>query len=172
MIESTDTLWNYFTGRIATINPARLLGGYLDAQDWPPKQVDFDKFYMLVLGDVPLDEETFSWNVPFYETTVQFMWMNMGTQISNYTNVMGKNRGDRIRTCYQMKQELLQAMFPGFTNKISLSVDAAQNLQTTTLQEQIWWSKPAFNTRVDRESGLLYGTATVKIGSMAPTIAA
>ncbi|MDE2438944.1 MAG: hypothetical protein KGN01_06185 [Patescibacteria group bacterium] len=169
MIYALDTIWYVFSTAMQTINPTRQLMGYMAAQDWPPKTIAFDSFYLLTLGDTPIGKESWSAQTSFYMMTCQFQWINKGTEASTYNNVLGRNRGDRVRTNYQMRQELLQALYPGFATKEQIAF-ANGGLTITPLPESIWWTgMPTFVPREDRESGLMFTVATVKIGSMITT---
>lgn len=166
MVDAVDTLWKTFSGRMATINSARKLMGYMDAENWPPPQVVFDGFYLLALSSNPLGKASDSWAVPFYEHMLQFQWITKGTETSTYTDTTGKNRGNRVRTAWVMQQELLRALYPGFAQKQQLSVDASQKVNSVILNEPISWTKPQFRWRADKESGLIYMIATVRVTDM------
>lgn len=171
MIAATDTLWTTFVQRLSVVNPSRVAVGYMDAQDWPPQGVQFNAFYLLEIASNPLNKATWSWTVPFYEILHQFVWIVKGTDVSNYNDNLGKTRGDRVRINSQMKEELLQSLYPGFAQKVKLSVNSAQNLVSTALNEPVVWNQPQFHIRADKESGNLYGTATVKVTDMTESIA-
>ena len=170
MIHAVDTLWITFSNNLANINPQRVAVGYMDAQDWPPQKVQFNAFYLLELAADPLGKSADSWAVPFYVHTLQFVWIVKGTDVSNYNNVLGKTRGDRVRINANMKEELLKSLYPGFTQKLDVSVGANQQLSIKTLNEPLVWSKPAFRIRADRDSGLVYGTASVRMTDMTADI--
>lgn len=172
MLPGIDSFYQAFAGRMATINPSRQLGGVLDAADWPPKTILFDAFYLVALGEAALGKDTYSWTVPVYVHTVQFQWISSGTDINNYNNVIGRSRGDRYRTSTAMKEELLQALYPGFTQKQIFSVNASQQLVAAPQNESILWTRPTFLTRLDKDSGKTYVVATVKITDLTESIAA
>lgn len=161
MIDALDTLYNHFRTRMQTINASRVLKGYMDAQQWPPPNVEFDAFYLLSLGDMPIDGQSIG--DPIYTHTVQFTWLNQGSDVNSANDVLGANRGNRVRTNWQMKQELLQALWPFFDQKQELSAAANGSLSFDTLNEPMKWTKPEFTLRSDKASGILYQVATVKI---------
>lgn len=169
MLSAFDTLWSWYAQRMAAINPQRVLGGYMDAHDWPPKLVKFETVYLLSLGDTPGGVRSFSWTVPFYVTTCQFQWIVRGTDVSTFNQNLGSNRGDRVRTNWTMKEELLQALYPGFAQKELLTLNGGA-VAFTGLNESVLWSQPTFTLKSDRESGLLYQIATVRVTDMTQAI--
>jgi hypothetical protein len=168
MIDGLDTIAYYFSQRLQTVNPARQYMGYMDAQQWPQKTVVFNAFYVLVLGDKPKLGESIA--VPIYDDLLQFVWVNKGTDVNNYNSVIGANRGDRLRTSSAMKEELIKALWPFFTQKVHLTPQADGSVTAATLNEPVYWSKPDFRIRSDRESGIDYGIATVHLIDMTETI--
>lgn len=171
IISAVDTLWSSFTTRMTTINPQRLLMGIMDAQDFPPQTVEPDAFYLVTKTEHPLGKNRDSAALPIYVYLVDFTWVNIGTNIGTAQNLEGKNRGDRYRTNYQMKSELIQALYPRFAEKVqapSGTVLANQaSFTLTTLNEPVWWDYPKFTVRADRNSGLLYTTAQVELKAVA-----
>lgn len=141
----------------------------MDAQDWPPKQIVFDMIYLLQVND---DEAGDSWKstaIPVYISNLQFQWITKGTDVSNYNDVEGRNRGDRVRTAWQIKEEILKALYPGFAQKQELSVEGTQ-IVSQTLNEPVIWTRPQIRIRVDKESGLSYGIALVRLLNMTQEI--
>lgn len=158
-----------------TINPARQLLGVMSAQDWPPKQVKFEAFYMLVLGQSPAPRSAWSPSVPIVGHEIQFVWLITGSDVQ--AGQVGRNRGDRYRTDMTMKEELEKALYPGFTEKLSWSVSGQSitNLQLTSVSESPkefirWRTPPVFVTKVDKASGVIYGSAAFRMTEMTDTI--
>lgn len=170
MIDAVDTFYKHVKERMATINPARVMGGYMDAQDWPPNPITFDTLYLLQVADDTASKESWSQAVQIYEMNLQWQWITKGTDVTSTADVMGKNRGDRVRTSFQIMEEIRKAMFPGYTTKNSYAVDAGGTVNATALNEPIMWNRPQFRVRVDKESGLSYGIAIVKLINMTELI--
>lgn len=170
MINALDTLWNSVRTRWATINSSRKLMGIMDAQDFPPQVVEFDAVYMLVLADQPLGRQADSAAVPVFVHTVQFTWVNEGSDIGTEQNSDGRNRGDRYRVNRQMIHEMVQALYPRFAQAIQLptgnQLANASSFQIETLNLPILWTYPSFNSRADKGSGLIYQTCTVRVTGM------
>jgi len=172
LIDAIDSYIRHVRLRMGTINPSRHVRGPIDAEDWPPKQIEFETFYLLTLSDVESPEGTIE--VPIYTHMVQWTWAILGADLGDGTK--GRNRGNRYRTDYQLKDELRRANNPNHADKVHLSVG---NSETGTLtympsdiQEQITWSKLHFNKQTDKPSGLLYVTATVYITQITEPITA
>lgn len=163
MNDAIDTHLNSVMTRIAAFNSSRKVYGPIDAQDWPPKQIPVqnEAFYLLVLAPMPSGTGESS-SSPIYSITLQWQWYVVGTEIT--TGIRGRVRGDRGRTNRTMMEELLYGMFPYFATKMSTSInegDGSIVLTKVTPQEQCSWTKPKFTSRVDRDSGVVYGIATV-----------
>ena len=166
MQSAVDTIWNAFKTRLAFINPQRKAVAYMDAMDWPPQIVQFNSFYLLELASNPLNKASWSAAVPIYDHLLQFVWIVQGTDVNNYNDKLGRNRGDRVRINGQMKEEIVQALYPGFAQKQFLTVNASDQLEFETLNEPVIWSQPQFRTVANREAGTLYCMATVHLTDM------
>jgi hypothetical protein len=160
----------YCKGRIQTLNPNRQVVGVMSAQDWPPKNVSLESFYLLILGEVPLGKQAYSAAIPVKVHTVQWTWMIAGTDIQ--TGVQLRSRGDRYRTHFAMKGELENGNYPGFAAKQNVVLNGAGDLLAVpvTPSEPIMWSPVSFTDRNDKNSGLLYGIGTVRITDMTDQI--
>src|SRR5208283_5785934 len=107
---------------------------------------------------------------PVVVHTLQWTWLIQGTDLTS--GKIGRNRGDRYRTNMTMREELLKATYPWFTQKQTWTVQgntpSGIALQGTPVvpSESIWWNQPTFLNRIDRESGLVYGTATLQLTDM------
>src|SRR5580692_617895 len=111
---------NAFTTRTVYNTPNNPLNGVvkgmLSAQDWPPKDIVFDAFYLLVMGDAPIGRQGYSAAVPIKFHQVQWVWINKGTDLTQ--GIRQANRGDKYRTMQTMKGELVNGHFPGFCEKL------------------------------------------------------
>lgn len=174
MIEGIDTYVRHVRLRLATINPNRQVKGPMSAQDWPVKRVIPEALYLLVLGDAPVGRAGFSPTVPIVHTTLQWAWVILGEDIAD--GVRGRNRGNRYRTDYEIKEELRQAVYPGFAPKVRLSAAPQTGALTATpfdSQEAIFWTPLEYGQqRQDRDSGVIYGIATTYITQMTDAITA
>lgn len=176
MSDATDSHFRWVLSRMATINPKRQVFGIMNAQDWPPQQVQFESFYLLSLGEEPIGKSFDSASVPVLSHTLQWLWIVMGTDLQ--TGVVGRNRGDRYRIDAQMRAELLQALYPRFCEKQKwvLNGNSLMNLNVTPQSlnpvQSVWWSAPAFMRKSDKASGLVYGTAGISMTDMTEFIAA
>src|SRR5579872_4980786 len=103
MIVAFDTIAYNFKQRLAIVNPQRQFLSYMDAQQWPPKTLVFDAFYLLAVGARESPKQSIA--VPIYDMLLQAVWVSKGTDINNFNNVLGANRGDRVRTSMMMKEE-------------------------------------------------------------------
>lgn len=172
MIDVLDSHYAYVKGRVATINPSRKFLGMMLAQDWPPDTVDMEAFYLLDLAVNPVERDAYSAADPIYIYTVQWTWLIAGTDLQD--GLKGRNRGNRIRTSYQMKNELRQALYPNFCEKVQVSINASGTVIKTSYdpKEYIMWTPSSFKDRPDKESGLIYGTCTTQITGISAEIAA
>jgi len=170
MLNAVDSYFEYCLTRWQTINPARNVVAILDAMDWPAKQVELEQVYLLTLGQRPLGKQFWSGSVPVLAHTLQWTWMIAGTDLQS--GKVGRSRGDRYRKNMTIKQELLQASWPWFTEKKSWSVQgntpSGLSLVSSSLspKEFMWWTELTFMNRIDRQSGLIYGTATLYLTDM------
>jgi hypothetical protein len=153
------------------LNPTRKVIGVMSAMDWPPKNVELEAFYLLVLGDVPLGKQAYSAAIPVKVHTVQWTWMIVGTDIQ--TGVQLRGRGDRYRTHFTMKGELENGAYPGFAQKQNVVLGSTGNLVPIPADpsEPIMWSPVSFGPdRNDKNSGVLYGIGTIRITDMSDQI--
>src|SRR5262245_58732789 len=120
MIEGVDTFEEHFRSRVQATNPARKVMGMMDAQDWPPENVELESFYLLSLGENPSAEAQSS-VMPVYIHTIQITWIITGSDL--IASNRGRNRGDRYRTNLQMKKEILNGLYPYFADKVDISLN-------------------------------------------------
>lgn len=177
MLDVVDSYFEYVAGRMVTINPIRQMVGVSDAMDWPVKNVVLEAFYLLVLGQRAAGSKAFwSPTVSVFTHALQWTWIIAGTDLTQ--GKVGRSRGDRYRTNMTMREELVNATYPWFAQKQTWAVigstPAGLALQGTPVvpSEQIWWTPPTFQNRVDEKSGLIYGSATVQVTAMEPAVLA
>ncbi len=160
---SVDSHYLWVKTRIQALNASRKVIGVMSAQDWPPKNVETESFYLLVLGEVPLGKQADSASIPVKVHTVQWTWMIVGTDIQ--TGIQMRGRGDRYRTHFTMKGELENGVYPRFAQKQNVVVSAAGALVAIPVDpaEFIIWSPVSIVDRNEKNSGVTYGTGTVRI---------
>lgn len=161
-------------GRITTKYPQRTVVGVVEAMDWPPKQVQMNAFYLLTLGDVPM-QNVLSSSSTGWAHLVQWVWIIPGDDLS--ANQRGRNRGNRFRTIWQMKQELVYGLYPYFTEKKTWSAVQTGDTQITYTGtslnpvETFYWTRPKFiPNKLIETSGIAYGAAQVFIGDFGDVI--
>lgn len=157
-----------------TSNNPPLVGGILNAQDWPNKPFKFDCFYLLVLGEVPIGRQGYSQYSPIVFHQVQWVWIDKGTDVT--AGVRQANRGDRFVTMQKMKGYLLNALVPGYTTKLTWSMNDSTGVFTSTPTdtpgEPITWNPVQFHEKFDKASGLQYGAAALRIVDMTDAVLA
>lgn len=176
MLPAIDSYFEYVSDRMATVvNPNRKIVGLMDAMDWPPKNILMEAFYLLTLGEKPIIGKSFwSSSITTVVHTLQWTWIILGTDLT--TGKIGRNRGDRYRVNMRMRQELITANYPWFCQKARWSVqgDTPSGVVLTSdpvdPPEFVWWQKSQFMNRIDRESGTVYGTATVNLVDMTEAV--
>ncbi len=171
-VDTIDSHYAAVKTRLATINPNREVKGLLMARDWPPTKVALEAFYLLTLTDTPIGRQGYSQSVPMKYEHVEWVWAITGTDLA--PGQRKSNRGDRFRTAFQMKDEMTKALYPGFTEKMSFSLDANGNWVGTSENpvEFISWAPVSFVEKSSQESGVIWGTAALRIWTMLDFISA
>jgi hypothetical protein len=173
IVDWSDTFYQYVKARILEINPVRLFSGIVSASDWPPQEMIPESYYLITSTLDPNRGQgvgTNSWTAPIYGEQVQWAWSIIGTDIA--PNALATNRGDRYRTYFKMIQEILQGMYPG-SCLLKQWIGNEDGTVTGTPyfpQESIMFTKPKFSERMERTTGILFGSASVVITGISPTI--
>ena len=169
--DALDTFFKYVKARIIAANNGRTVVGIIEANDWPPKDVMPNAFYLLTLGDVP-NRNGGSASALNMIHLVQWVWTIPGDDLTQ--DQLGHNRGNRYRINWQMKTELVRGMFPGFCPKNSYTpqiVNGAITSVPTPSGDTITWSAPRFmKTNMLDKSGIIYCGAQVHISQFADSI--
>lgn len=174
MVDWSDSHYKYVKTRIQVINPARVFSGIFDAVDWPPKELVPETYYFILGG---LDSNrgqgpgTNPWSAPIYGLEVSWAWSVIGTDIPS--NELMANRSDRYRKNFQMIQEILQGIYPGFCEMFQYSPNPTGGPAIGTPYtpaEYILQKKPRFSTRIERSTGILFGSASLTITGLSPQI--
>ena len=174
MVDWSDSHYQYVKKRIKAVNPFRLFGGIVEAQDWPLKEAQIGAFYMLTTTLEPTRPSdgpgSNSWSSSLYGERIQWAWQIIGDDIAS--NALASNRGNRYRLNGKMIQELLHGHYPGFGEKQQWTMDNTGLLQATSYvpKEMLWWTKPRFSDRIDKASGILFGSALTIISGFSPSI--
>lgn len=168
-IDGVISHYRYVRDRIQTVNSKRIVRGFALAQDWPPQKYDPDAFYLITGADDPIGRQGFSVQTPIVAHTMQWVWICKGADIS--AGQIGPNRGTRFATHFAMKEEIKQAMAPYFCEKKSWAYDLSTEppkFSGTSLDpvEYILWAPPSYSERMDKTSGLVYGTVSVRVIDM------
>lgn len=171
-VDAIDSHYQYVKGRVALVNAARVVAGLLDAQDWPPKEVKLDAFYLLMVADSSIGRQGYSAAVPIKFHHVQWVWINKGTDVQQ--GERKANRADRMRTMQQMKGELINALFPHYAEKKTWSLDGNGTWNGSSLNpvEYITWTPVDFAEKGAMDSGIRWGSAAIRICDMTDTITA
>jgi hypothetical protein len=163
-VDAVDSHYQHVKARIKAENPTRQVLGLLEAQDWPPKTIKTQAFYLLTLKNESQEQGTKANAIRVH--FLQWVWIIEGTDLQQ--GVRAANRGDRFRINEQMKGELAAAMFPRFTVKQSWQLNANGVWVGTPKDppEVTRWSKLQLMQRTDRASGLVYGIGSVNVTDM------
>ena|SRR5882762_8381740 len=172
MIEAFDSHYDWVKTRVLAQNSTRKFSGIMESQGWPPRIVKMESFYLITLGETPVNAKVGSLSSSWYRGTVQWTWMIAGTDIEK--GMAGLNRGDAYTINAQMKKELRLGAYPLFAEKKAFSVDGNRQVVRTGYDPKKWvyWTFLEFTQRVDRDSGLIYGIATTYLTAVAQEIVA
>lgn len=176
--DAIDSYFKYVKGRIVASNSNRMVPGIIEANAWPPLEVDNEAFYLLLLSENPSSNFGTVSSRGFVHL-VQWTWVVIGNdlpQTSQSSSQVGRNRGNRYRNNAKLKQELLNASFPNFCDKNTYTPQQQGNILVsvpTPIGEKIWWSAPRFlPTKLIEQSGVIYGAAQVFVSEFSDLITA
>ena len=180
-VDGIDSYYQYVKGRINAFTTRTVpditngvVAGMLNAQDWPPKSIKFDAFYLLVGTDSPIGRQGYSAAVPIKFHNVQWAWINHGTDLVQ--GIRQANRGDKYRTMQIMKGELTNGHYPGFCEKFTWALNAAGVWSPTPENpvEYITWNPISFNEKWSQPggAGIGYGSGSVRVEDMLDVITA
>lgn len=142
-------------------------GGVVDVADWPQAPVKEGVLYLVVQHMHESGRSKVQVQCSF---TCQWTWLVIGTDIQ--ANQQSTNRGDRYATNLQIEQNLREASYPGFCQKMLYSADntgeisavPATSVYPVSATERILWDKLRFMPRTDSsKSGVLYNAAGVVV---------
>jgi hypothetical protein len=184
LIDCLDSYFTFVSAQLTKLNAQvtidgnlvpQPIGSILQTHDWPQSPVYLSEgaINLLILAMNPRGGTE---NQTMYEFICQWTWVLIGTNLTS--TQQGANRGDRYRNNIQIMQNLRQANFPGFCQKQSITA-VDQNLGTITQTpssssvpyaslpyntiETIHWTRPRFTSRMDKDSGIVYGVGALSI---------
>lgn len=162
-IDSIDTYYAWVAQQMQTANPARVpsLLGCVLASDWPQLEIVDGGIYLLYVNSIPNGGTK---AFPLYTHFLQWVWLLLGDDIT--ANQQAANRGDRYRNHAAIQEDLRQANFPGFAQKVSIAIDPANGAATfiqSNPEEMIRWSELKMPTKYNLKAGSIYGTASVEV---------
>jgi hypothetical protein len=169
--DAIDSFYRFVKANVIAINADRIFVGIMNAQDWPPKNLTLEAYYLLVLGEEPIGKQGYSQAVPIKFHLVQWVWLIKGSDLQQGTRAAF--RGDRYRTMQSMKDEMTQGMYPGYSPKLTWALNPATGAVVGTPFTPpltIAWPPVTFHEKFDKESGVAYGTASTRIQDFYPTI--
>lgn len=178
--DAIDSYYQYVKARILSTSTAQAfissgnkrVAGMMDAQDWPPKNVLFECFYLLDVTDTPVGRNFYSAQIPVLFKVMQWVWINKGTDLTQ--GIRQANRGDRFNNFEVMKGELLLGHFPGFCLKQTWAMNGAGVYTGTPspINEQLLWKPVEFHKKSDKDSGMIYASAMTRLVDMTDPIVA
>jgi hypothetical protein len=161
MQAAKDSFFRALQARLATVNPARTItldGAVRPAllvaenEPYPPAKLFFNTFYIHWLG-APTVREFAGANAPRYELLAQLEYFVRGTA------ALQRPFADRGRLMGDLDREMVEILFPGFTQKMDHSQAPPAPLGSTVL----WRWTPDLRTIVESEGAVLRRLATVNV---------
>lgn len=179
--DGIDSYYQYVKARINAVTTrvipdikGGVVAGMLSAQDWPSKEIKFDAFYLLVLGEAAIGKQGYSAAVPIKFHQVQWVWIIKGTDLT--PGIRQANRGDRYRIMQVMKGELINGHFPGYCPKLSWAlVNGVWTGTPLNPPEVITWNPVECHEKWSQPSdtsGIGYGSGAVRVADMLDVITA
>lgn len=164
-----DTYYKAIKDRVRVVNANRRFEGLVQVSAWPPETVQEEALYLLLFDPKPV-KEMISRATPTYTRMVQWTWLVQGTDLQ--PGEEGSNRGDRYDLHEKIVEELIQAHAVQAAEKKSWSLDANDLLvgATSDPAQFVRWSVPDFGSDYNKDTGLVYGLATVYVSGIASTI--
>jgi len=177
-LEVLDSHYQYVKARINTATKRTIPGqkgvvaGMLNAQDWPPKEIKIEMFYMLVLGREPVGHEAYSSANPIKFHLVQWTWLVKGSDLQQGTRQA--YRGDRYRIMQVMEDELSYGMTPNYAERQSWSLNASDVWVATSFSPKQFftWTPVEFHETFTKDSGIAYGTGRTRLQDIPQPITA
>ncbi len=148
---------------------AQPISGISLAQDWPEAPVQDSCLYLIVQRMQPTGK---SKSQRQYNYHCQWTWLILGSDIQ--PGEQAQNRGNRYMANMQIMQNLKEANFPGFCQKMDYQVNPALGTVSAipsastylpSRTERILWNELNFMPRQNQggDSGVLYNAASVLV---------
>lgn len=161
MQATKDSFFRALQARLAVVNPARTVTvdgqtkpAILVAENepYPPAKLFLNTFYIHWLG-APAVAEFEGTLAPRYEQIAQIEYFIQGT------SALQRPFADRGRILSQLDGELIQILFPGFTEKKNYAQQPPASLGSTLR----WRWNPNLQTVEEKEGAVLKRFATVHV---------
>ena len=159
MQAAKDSFFRALQSRLMTVNPARSIRVdgvarpailVVENEAYPPPKLHFNTFYVQWLG-VSAIRGFARTLAPRYEQIAQVEYFVQGTA------PLPRPFADRGRLMAQLDRELIEILFPGYTEKLDYNVTPPQSLGSLLL----WHWAPDLRTIV--EGGFLRRVTTVNV---------
>lgn len=166
MIAAVDSYYSYVASQMATVDSTQLMGGLINARDWPQTPIIESAVYLLFMSAVPVDGGSES--QVKYEYLCQWVWTLVGADLA--PNEQGQNR-QSYRQMFKIMSNLRQANFPSFCQKRNYSATSegvvgsvpVTSVYPVSSIEMVHWTRLQFMPRSDQKSGVGYGAASVRL---------
>jgi len=161
MQAAKDSFFRVLQSRLATVNPARTITVdgvtkpailVVENEAYPPPKLFFHTFYLQWLG-APAVRGFSQTLAPRYEQIAQIEYFVQGTAS------LQRPFADRGRVMAQLDREVVEILFPGFTEKLDYSVTPPQSLSSMVR----WRWTPDLRTTADGDGSVLRRIATVNV---------
>lgn len=172
-VDAIDSHWVYVTNRIVAQWPTQPIGSIQEATNWP-LQKPTDQAIYLITGPSKPSRNVNSRQSALMTYSARWAWVALGTDLVQ--GVQQSSRGDRYRLAANWRSVMEYGLFAGFCQKQQYTVQdngagiPILAITTPYAYESVWWSKPTFAETVDRETGIIYGYASVAISTFDPEI--
>lgn len=139
-----------------------VVAGILNAQDWPPRGVKLEMFYMLILGRDPVGRQGFSAANPIKFHIIQWTWIIKGSDLQQ--GVRQAYRGDRFVTMQTMEDELIYGINPNYAERQSWALQNGVFVATSFYPRRFFtWTPVSLHEKFDKDSGIAYGTGQTRL---------
>ena len=163
MQATKDSFFCALQARLALVNPQRTIVTdgiakpavmVVENEPFPPAKLFFNTFYIHWLG-APSVHSFARTRSPRYEHLAQVEYFVRGGP------TLERPFADRGRLIGQLDQELIEILYPGFTEKLDYTFTPAKSLSSVLL----WRWTPDLRTIADSEGSVLRRIATVSVSS-------
>lgn len=169
MQAAKDTFFRTLQSRLAAVNPSRTITvdgvarpAILVAENetYPPPKLFFNTFYIHWLG-APAVRAFRRTTAPRYELVAQIEYFQQGTAS------LQRPFADRGRLMGQMDRELIEILFPGYTEMLDYTATPPQPLGSSLY----WQWTPELRTLAEGDASILRRLAVVNVSFYMETVA-